>query len=1530
MERWIDTLSEDWPSQPPSERSESIKQSPSAQGNSSPNSIASQSRIPRYKHRSTSNLGPNDTALSRRRASGPFDKSFKNALCEKTSSNLNSSHRRPANGPSKLRSPNSGIRPQGKRHCSTGSMPADTVQHRFSPAKNQNLQGTPEWKKRVLKGNIGPGEQADLFGPIGLENIFRPPTVNSRVLPKQRKGMKVEVASVEDYPSSPPPYPSGVITAPVVRPGGEKRRQSTSLAQMEVLEEEGEHSPKSTVEGTDKRRTTQASGSTQSGSILLHSRIPSGQSEDRDEQLSEICTRHNTVDGKFDYAAVDGSMRRLHLQMDKLRLEQQNLPGSRSSDDGISYAGTGLQEDSLLSSSQRSDLTSQSLPDDLSMGTEVFASNGGFINVRRGGYSNEGSFQRRPLSPSSLPDFDDSRLKSPSTPDRSKARKSEKSTTSRQSSPKEFRPAPRTPKGHNIGNTSSSEQPRSSGSPLKLFDKYDTFTNDRLVRRMSKFEETLQQSPTEESAAELDNDAFTARRGSRKTELSRHHQRRDAGNPPSDSKRRISSFGRGEMDDHHFPTPPKSKRNPQRRPDANKENQPQLSAPHTGGFRFGRPENPAPGHVDGTDQDPVLSNEQNSIGHQALPQRPSPKKDAQHSDSRQIDNSRQAQGLEEVDHNAQGKRLPYSPAKDPQPKRRRTLGGQEDTDKGAHFVDQAVAPKQPFMKSTLGRKRKDALYDSGSQAADPKILAMRQILRPRTPTPSQTGSQGKTRVANSEYTYESRIEIQSNTHQNLLGQNLQVNMDLPTKALVDELASFSLGLVQDTATGARKASVTTADFFNEAQQIMRLLRAQGRPQSQMSALELEPDQDTIQEEASLQESTKDEFSRPPSREGGSLRRLREPPQLDARVISHLRKFEEKDEVGIALSSSLKTLQIEQSKNDSKVPTRDDHKQDSGSDLESDPPNIRILDHTIQAQKQKCSSSSLQDLPALGVEIKVQSYGSQSTSGPSTGRSVPTGSSRGSGKRAVIAPETVSHLLSDHVAGMTFDHAKQVWVKRKTSKEDASQTHHRAPSEFTEEDPFGDVPDLSVDELEELARTQQVVSVAESVQSGSDQVSQRDYAMQVESHVEVAKSLRDPPDSRPHTADGQVLGPREPSSAPSNFTRYTSSVAVAETRATSWGDEALQYKHEEKNPTTGNPALTTSKDEHAGEVEHEISILEGRVSRSPKRPNGKQRQARVITVAFSSPLIDQMQPHNGGSELWEEESELNLDDSPIRFGSQLDISAKKRTSSGYGRMSVSRTASRRVSIGSQSYIARPMSRLDEEDELSFLRVSDDAQNMSMVVSTPLQRSTALQPPGTSQQSSIGFHLSPLPDFTVHQIDRSFNLDLDHVAKRRGLLAQHEVEGTFSLATQDLVKKLTDIEPYEPYWDFIRNIDLQRRGLLTLHGLYEYCGRIEELDVSDNELGQLNGAPPSLRNLKIRRNCLSNLTAWGHLHNLQYLDVSGNQIQSLKGFYTLVHLRELKADGNEVESLDGIFELDGLISLSLRRNRVGTIDFDGSNL
>lgn len=198
------------------------------------------------------------------------------------------------------------------------------------------------------------------------------------------------------------------------------------------------------------------------------------------------------------------------------------------------------------------------------------------------------------------------------------------------------------------------------------------------------------------------------------------------------------------------------------------------------------------------------------------------------------------------------------------------------------------------------------------------------------------------------------------------------------------------------------------------------------------------------------------------------------------------------------------------------------------------------------------------------------------------------------------------------------------------------------------------------------------------------------------------------------------------------------------------------------------------------------------------------------------------------------------------------------------------------------------------------------------------------------SSACFHLSPLPSFTIHQADESLNLDVNYVAKRQGLLSFPDIEERFSLAVEKLVSKITDVEQHEPFWEYIRKLNLAGKDILTLHTLDEFCPRIEELNVSNNELGQINGAPPSLRILSVRQNCLSSLTAWGHLQNLQYLDVSENHIQNLKAFSPLVHLRELVAEGNQIESLEGVLELSGLLNLKLARNSMQRLRLDGSDL
>lgn len=1546
MDQWLDSLSEDWVSQPASPRSTSSKQTSILRDTSSPHSNGSQSRIPRYKPRSASNLwisGGKEGGLgsSLRRAY-----SNETALREKTSSNLNASRNQKSSEQAKPQGPGSASKKALKRHVSAGPTaiaPQDTVQVKASPAKNVKGQITPDWKRRVLKENKGKG---DLFSPIGLESVFKPPTIRSK--PRTKPAMTKKQSKMVDYPSSPPPYPGSAHQNPST-PNGDPVKPALILSPRSDLsrKEDSRYMAPHEIElpsTTGKRAglvssaKTQSSGQLPSSDAVVgrspvlptaptppqlgadggscnpsnsyganHSGVSSVPDKARDENISPFyVSRQNTVDGRVEYAAIDMSMRRLRSQMDRLRMQQQTIPSYRSSDNDIDYADSRLSDKPPFLG-QLEELTSPSLPDDLSMGTDAYAANGGFVSIHRGGYSNDGSFQRRPLSPSLLQDLDGPSLKSqmsithPANPSPKLPERFSQTKSSTPSSP------PKTPKHQKNDSASSHERPRSSGSPLKLFDKYDTFTNDRLARRMSKFEETMQRRDLQEnSSADSVNTRSSPSPGPKRRLQKGQLLQKDN----VEKARRISSFGSSELDDCKFSAYEISRSHMQ---DANP---PEIPRSDPSAFRFERSSLDPSAGENARDTRPNKGRRRD--GGDTLEQHYGPRKNSA-KECHQQEESKQ----HDFQQTSTGKRLPYSPAKDPAPKRRRTLRSSEEMDQEIVQLRQQLESKEPPVSMT-GRKRKDALYNADRQVADPTVLAMRQIRQPKLPNSSPVGSPAQQTTSRTPgHPFEpSPIPVHVD--------HAASAIDPPTQIVAGALATIALNTVQDITYGSRKASVTTADFFNEAQQIMQLIRNQGRPRSSHTTADgSEVGQPTIAEESVVEDSTKDKFSRPPSREGGSPPRLRIPGQTDARVISHLRKFEDQETLGLTLSSSLKTLQISQAGKTSENSAPEDEEGASHSGTESDPPNIRIRESNLQSHKRQ-NSSSTGNPSILESEGQIQSKESHSTSGPSTSRSNPTGSSQSSANRLVIAPQTVAHLLSDQMAGMVFDRQKQMWVKRKGSANvDNDENHDCTVSDGTE-DLFGDIPDLSVDEMEELKRIKESVSSVKSSSLAVYNTSSHGQAMineAITKALDVSGAIRD---GRPRTADGKTIEAVEGSSAPSKYSHFASSGLQPGTRATSWGEEAL--------PPKEAPPVSSKEfdDQHEAEIEHEISILEGRESRVPKHQSSKHLQARVVTVAFSSPLVDQREPAydhvDNELDLWERQGELDSEESPTRQDYQPSRPSR-RTSFGVVQKLGRRVISRRMSIGNQSYHARPMSRLDEQDELSLVQYSGEDQPLTMEVamSTPLPASRSLMVPATTgNRSTVSFHLSPLPDFTVHQIDKPLDFDFGQVARRPRQSRTYQADNRLSFAAQNLVKNLTDLEPYEPYWEYIRSVDLHDRGLRTLHMLDEFCGGIEELDVSENHIGELSGIPNTVRRLNIRGNCLSDLAAWSSLYNLQYLDVSGNSLQNVKGFHSLVHLRSLKADNNEIQSLNGLEDLDGLISLSLRGNKLRAINFDGFNL
>ncbi|CCJ31081.1 unnamed protein product [Pneumocystis jirovecii] len=206
----------------------------------------------------------------------------------------------------------------------------------------------------------------------------------------------------------------------------------------------------------------------------------------------------------------------------------------------------------------------------------------------------------------------------------------------------------------------------------------------------------------------------------------------------------------------------------------------------------------------------------------------------------------------------------------------------------------------------------------------------------------------------------------------------------------------------------------------------------------------------------------------------------------------------------------------------------------------------------------------------------------------------------------------------------------------------------------------------------------------------------------------------------------------------------------------------------------------------------------------------------------------------------------------------------------------------------------------------------------------------------QHSSIGdsdlFVQTPKHDESIQ--DKNFVDEFKNSINSKFLETQDISNTTFncsfSVALQNLVSVLTDVEPYEPFWEKIQHLNFSNKNIESLIGLCDFCPKLTSLDVSYNALTFLTGCPETIRNINLQNNNLSSLTTFSCLTNIQYLNLSNNEIQSLKSLNVLIHLRQLNVSNNKISNLDGIQKLDGLLDLSLSQNLLSDIDLSGYNL
>ncbi|KAJ5423305.1 Leucine-rich repeat typical subtype [Penicillium cf. griseofulvum] len=1271
-------------------------------------------------------------------------------------------------------------------------------------------EGTPEWRRRLVRGEIAAGEQRDLFAPMGLESVFKPPTPGAATAQDSTPFTKQDdlLWDFADTPSR-----------------QDQDEQNSRDNDLERANEDERDNGGRSPEGTVNRAPWENNGNLDvdwdqegfsHGNTQL--RTASGLEDLRNEGITPITfSRNNTVDGNGTSEVIKSALKQVTNKLESLSIKNDSRLDSPASDSFLFYnhsephADGSPRDDSLL------DVTSHSLPQDLSMGTVDF-------NSRQGNRS----FPRR-FSPSPFP----SHRLSPTTLTNSKIRSSPLFNPHNTASPGLPRPSSSHVRPSTAGAENEANMP-SSGSPLKLFGNHDTFTNNRLLRRMSQFEDNFSDtsegeeppSPSEEARRKGENRSFLNARNEPLQEISpRRNERLGSRN----AVHRISQFGGGELDKFDF-----SDTSPYEH---------KLMYDEAGGFGS----RPSSRKRSSTRQKYLRGSSQQGLYHYT--------RSASSGFTRKPSAWMRQDFFDDVQHGTRPnnkenmapdvKRVPRAPGMDPTPKRRRTIM-RNNSAEPYHNASGGSPQKYGDSMSLLQRSlmQHGVQLENSDYLAPPGLSQSRQ--RPRTPTPSQIRTDGESHIV------PHRDFSESHFDNNDYSDSFSLDGDVP------------LVKITGTSDTSRKGSITTQDYLNEATKIMDLIRSKGRGAAGLTSVH-ESDVESEGDDFSDDESTREAFSRPPSRDGTDLRKLREVKEVNPLILSHLKKYQEQDDP-----------------NDREMslhapPGLDEGQTEIG---ESNSQNIRI--HGPRKRK----TSGMTDNTAENIAQDLMTINTQMSGFSVT--SVPTGSSQGSQVKGMLASDLVAHLIPNEVNGFKYDRSKNQWVKDEAEELQAPISE---PPEETD-DPFRDIPDLSVDELQEMMRVHGLNSPKKS-----DAPADRE---QIKARSPSATKYTKKTDVRPHTRDGEPsLGT---SSVQSRFTRFTSSVPNTGTRTTSWGtDEAAERKISEQ------------------EKKREEQL-------SSETPRSLGKQARVATVNLSSPLVSR--PSSRG-----EPDNAQSDASANHGIVSGEDTAPADHENGPIRSSVPPTG-RQTSVGGQPFIRRPISRIEERneetvDDQSLIRRNDSLHAQETPARTEAENSL-IPLRSAGPDTSYSFHLSPLADFTVNQGDKPLNLEMSYVAQRTNPSSLRQVHGTFALATEDLIKHITDVEPYEPYWEHVRRLVLRQKGLITLHKLNEFCPRLEELDVSDNDIGQLSGIPSTLRTLKIPRNCLSNLTPWGHMINLQYLDVSGNDIETLDGFASLIHLRELKANDNQIRNIDGILDLNGLLSLKLSNNSITAVDFAGSEL
>lgn len=1371
---WLDSLSEDWNSEPRSSPPGSLSSRNNVSRRVSSN--FSQSRIPHLAH--NMRHGSNSGYLKPRSTRGIARMKENAALSERSPSSLNTAPKSPSSTGKRQISVTLPRRPSSALFESQNS-----VQH-YTVDKSSKVQDTPEWKRRLQVGDDVTSDGFDLFSPSKLEGIFKQSSCPAA--PEDDDEDDKNNDSLMD--SGKKPWNSlNLSSFPAPAEHYNTHRSSRAKGpDMATLQEEDEEDSKnvdlsaissevarqSDIKGIVKRRVSDFEQTKTTDSPSGYSRTSqdprmrtiSGWKEICNEALSPVEDAEcSSIRKQALQEQIDSTPLNLRIDSRTTQARYSQRPDPQASNHDITHdeEASNDQDQSDILDEPVAELTSQSLPEDLSMGTQN-PMDSLILGGRRVSTFKNPILRKKSINADTSEPHGQKEFRSSPPPYKTILVEDSRISISEPASPAETSIVHHAP---------PSTQKSTARSPLKLFGNRDTYTNNKLMRVLSQFEKDESELDVLDETSPL----------------------------------HMSNFGKGELDQFNF---------------AKEVERPVAERPRIE-----------------TRTDRLFK-----------------------------DINIHKQGGDESQNN--------SPAKERSPKRRRTLLKDEIIVDGTEVeVKLSSLPEN----NAAGKKRRDALPGQEAEPASPETLATRPMRRPSgSRRPSRTNPSGAASTAEVfQAATESTPEL--------------------TKQLAGELETFAKSIVE-VKQGSRKPSLGTKDWMAEANKVMQFIRARGKPnpvlpeiQEPEEVSELNPDAILDLE---LDDSTKESFSRPPSREGRVFpRQDRRHAMHDPQTAEHLMRFRDQEDLELlASTSALGTLQIVDNKaveEAALVPVPEDDPVELS--VLSEPPGMRILND--KDRKRKYSTSEV-DAP--------DSHNSQNMLSDGSKRTILTNTSSGSGQRGVIGIGTVS--IPDTVGTMTFDHEKKVWVKqtlqpRRQPAPSASPESRMGRQEASEADPFADIPDLSIDEQRESSCEKKRVS----------QDDQRLTA--IEPISEVGFEDEEKADGRPQQA--KVVTPPKSS-----------------------------LKSPRKQRQTDDEDSTRSKSTTASE--HEERLHSGLPSKVVENDNS--RQPRVVTIAFSSPVASEIpyfRPQSASEEDLDDDdpSLLPLDDDDRSVLVSSPVSSPVKPAENTKTEEDRHIMHRQVVMGSldrhEQYRAmtlnrRPVSRIEEHDE-----DQEDNHEMSLIhvtqtEITPMPDRRIARAPSAGKDKSSILCLTPLSEFTLHQIDKVNHPEESYVAERANPKTLRQAHGSHALVEDALVKAITDAEPTELFWEQLRRLSMQNSGLASLHGLAEYCSSLEYLDVRNNKVSQLSELPYSLRSLNVSSNLINDLTSWSHLHNLQVVNVTGNQLESLESFSGLIHLRQLNASHNHIRHIEGILDLNGLISLDLSGNDIAEADFGSCDL